>query len=85
MTLLSKLAQKNNSTVIFTYAKRLQDGSGFKIIFRAASEDISQLSLEESVAVINSNIEQLIRETPYQYQWTYKRFKEQPEGHASAY
>lgn len=85
MTLLSKLAAKNNSVVIFTYAKRLEDNSGFNIIFRQASEDISQLELEESVAVINLNIEQLIRETPYQYQWTYKRFKEQPEGMPSIY
>lgn len=85
MTLLSKLAQKNNAVVIFAYAKRLKDSSGFEIIFREASQDISRLPLEESVAEINKNIEKLIRETPYQYQWTYKRFKEQPEGQPSIY
>ena len=85
MTLLSKLAQRNNATVIFTYAKRLDDDSGFKIIFREASQEISQLNIEESVVEINFNIEKLIRETPHQYQWTYKRFKEQPEGTPSVY
>jgi len=85
MTLLSKLAKKNNAVVIFTYAKRLQDSSGFEIIFRDASEDFTKLELEDSVAQLNLNIEKLIRETPYQYQWTYKRFKEQAEGKPSVY
>jgi len=85
MTLLSKLAQKNNAVVIFTYAKRLEDSSGFEIIFREAGEDLSQLELEKSVTQMNIDIEQLIRETPYQYQWTYKRFKEKMDGQASVY
>jgi len=85
MTLLSKLAKKNNAVVIFTYAKRLQDSSGFEIIFREAGKDLSQLELEDSVTQMNLDIEKLIRETPYQYQWTYKRFKEQAEGKPSVY
>jgi len=85
MTLLSKLAKKNNAVVIFTYAKRLQDSSGFEIIFREASEDFTKLELEDSVAQLNLDIEKLIRETPHQYQWTYKRFKEQAEGKPSVY
>ena len=85
MTLLNKLAQKSGATVLFTYAKRLEDSSGFEIIFRQADKDLSQLSLEDSVTEMNLNIEKLIRETPHQYQWTYKRFKEQPEGCPSIY
>jgi len=85
MTLLSKLAKKNNAVVIFTYAKRLQDSSGFEIIFREASEDYTKLELEDSVVQLNLDIEKLIRETPHQYQWTYKRFKEQAEGQSSVY
>ncbi len=84
-TLLSKLAKKNNAVVIFTYTKRLEDSSGFKIIFREAGKDLSKLGLEDSVAQMNLDIEKLIRETPYQYQWTYKRFKEQEEGKPSVY
>lgn len=85
MTLLSKLASKNNACVIFTYAKRLEDNSGFKLIFREATKDLSRLPLQESITEMNLNIEKLIRETPQQYQWTYKRFKEQPEGSPSIY
>jgi len=85
MTLLSKLAKKNNAVVIFAYAKRLQDSSGFEIIFREASEDFTQLELEDSVNQLNLDIEKIIRETPHQYQWTYKRFKEQEEGKPSVY
>ena len=85
MTLLPKLAKKTNAVVLFTYAQRLPDSSGFKLIFRAASEDLASLELDAAVRRMNLDLEQLIREQPDQYQWTYKRFKRQPEGAASIY
>lgn len=85
MTLLSKLASKNNACVIFSYAKRLEDDSGFKLVFRAAEQDLSQLPLQQSVEAMNLDIEKLIRETPQQYQWTYKRFKLRPPGEPPLY
>lgn len=85
MTLLPKLAKKTNAVVLFTYAKRLEDSSGFKLIFRQASQDIATLELDEALIQMNLDVEKLIRETPQQYQWTYKRFKKQPEGSAGIY
>lgn len=85
MTLLPKLAKKTNAVVLYTYAKRLDDSSGFKIIFREASQDMATLELDEALKQMNLDIEKLIRETPHQYQWTYKRFKKQPEGSPSIY
>ena len=85
MTLLPKLAKKTNAVVLFTYAQRLEDSSGFKLIFREASEDLAALELEQAAIQMNLDIERLIRENPHQYQWTYKRFKKQPEGSDSIY
>ncbi|VAW62665.1 Lipid A biosynthesis lauroyl acyltransferase [hydrothermal vent metagenome] len=85
MTLLPKLAKKNNAVVLFTYAKRLENSRGFKMVFRAAGADIAKLEPEQAAIQMNLDVEKLIRETPHQYQWTYKRFKKQPEGSASVY
>jgi len=85
MTLLPKLAKKTNAVVLYTYAQRLKDSSGFKLIFREASKDLATMALEPATAQMNSDVEKLIRETPHQYQWTYKRFKRRPEGEKSIY
>jgi len=85
MTLLPKLAKKTNSVVLFTYAQRLENGQGFKLIFREASADLAALELEQATIQMNLDVEKLIRENPHQYQWTYKRFKKQPEGCPSIY
>lgn len=85
MTLLSKLASKTGACVIYAYARRNADSSGFKLIFRAANQDLSQLPLQQSVEAMNRDIEMLIRETPQQYQWTYKRLKQRPPGEPPIY
>ncbi len=85
MTLLPKLAIKNDSVVVYTYAQRLDKGRGFKLIFRSASKDLAKLTLEEATHQMNLDLEALIREKPEQYQWTYKRFRRYPVGCKSIY
>ena len=85
MTLLPKLAKKTNAVVLFTYAERLKDSSGFKLIFREAGKDLATLETEQATIQMNLDVEKLIRENPHQYQWTYKRFKKQPDGCKSIY
>jgi Kdo2-lipid IVA lauroyltransferase/acyltransferase len=85
MTLLPKLAKKTNAVVLYAYAQRLDNSSGFKMIFRESSEDLATLDLEQAAIQMNKDVEKLIRETPHQYQWTYKRFKRRPEGETSIY
>jgi len=85
MTLLPKLAKKTNAVVIYVYAKRLHNDSGFKLIFREASKDLATMELEPATVQMNMDVEKLIRETPHQYQWTYKRFKVRPPGEDSLY
>jgi KDO2-lipid IV(A) lauroyltransferase len=77
MTLISRLAKKTDAIVIMAYAKRLSAGLGYEIVFTALDK-INEGSQEDSVAYLNSEIEKCIRQLPEQYQWSYKRFRQQP-------
>lgn len=80
MTLLSKLAQKTACEVIYAFAKRLPRAQGFEINFIAATDNNDRQDLQHSVQLMNNDIEKIVRTEPEQYQWTYKRFKAQPDG-----
>lgn len=84
-TLLSRLAQKTNAVVIFTYAERLSWGRGYALHFLPAPEGINNPDLQQSVAAVNQGVEMCVRECPQQYQWGYRRFKNQPPGTPSFY
>jgi KDO2-lipid IV(A) lauroyltransferase len=75
MTLLAKLAKKNNAKVVMLWAKRLDKGQGFDLI----AEPIDILTGADDVlghvSKMNSAIEALVRQCPEQYLWSYRRFK----------
>lgn len=75
MTLLAKLAKKNNAKVVMLWAKRLDKGQGFDLI----AEPIDILSdaqdILAQVSKMNAAIETLVRQCPEQYLWSYRRFK----------
>ena len=74
MTLLVKLAKKNNAKVILTWAERLSFGRGFKLNLEPV--DITSSDNEiENLHYMNSVIENLVSIKPEQYLWSYKRFK----------
>jgi KDO2-lipid IV(A) lauroyltransferase len=74
MTLLVKLAKKNNAKVILTWAERLSFGRGFKLNLEPV--DITSSDNEiENLNNMNSVIENLVLIKPEQYLWSYKRFK----------
>jgi Kdo2-lipid IVA lauroyltransferase/acyltransferase len=79
MVLLSRLVQKRQSTVLFSFAERLPDGMGFHLHFLPADEAIYSQNLEESITAMNQGVERCITHCPAQYQWSYKRFRRQPE------
>ena len=64
--------------MVMAYAKRLANGLGYEIVFTTLDK-INEGSQEDSVAYLNSEIEKCIRQLPEQYQWSYKRFRQQPE------
>ena len=85
MVLLSRLAAKTSAPVIFSYAQRLPRGRGYHLHFMPAPPAISQPPLEQSVTIMNNMVETLVRQTPEQYQWGYKRFRTRPAGESEIY
>ena len=75
MTLLVKIAKKNDLQVLLFWAKRLPKGGGYELNLEPVDLNINGDALEEQVASMNLCIETLIRKMPEQYMWSYKRFK----------
>ena len=74
MTLIQRLQLRTGAPVIVMYAERLEKDNGFKLHFRRISRP---LSADDLIAAreINAAMEQLIRECPSQYLWSYNRYK----------
>ena len=75
MTLLARLAKKHNAQVLMFWAKRLENGRGYDLNFEPVDLSINGDDLESYVKVMNKSIESLVRKTPEQYMWSYRRFK----------
>jgi KDO2-lipid IV(A) lauroyltransferase len=75
MTLLAKIANKNDLQVLMFWAKRLPKGKGYELNLEPVELDLNGDNLEDHVASMNHCIEDLIRKIPEQYMWSYKRFK----------
>jgi len=75
MTLLAKLAVKNNAKVVMLWAKRLDKGVGFDLIVEPIDITTGNEDLLSQVSKMNGAIETLVRQCPEQYLWSYRRFK----------
>lgn len=82
-TLVHRFAQRAQPVVLLSTAQRV--AGGFRIRFLRVDPGIGSADVVTSVAVMNSAIEQLVREEPAQYQWEYKRFKKPPAGSVDIY
>ncbi len=85
MTLLSRLSQKSNATVLCCYAERLPRGRGFAIHFLPADAELYEKDMLTSATALNRMVEQSIHQIPDQYQWGYKRFRSRTEGDKDFY
>jgi KDO2-lipid IV(A) lauroyltransferase len=85
MTLLPKLAARSGATVLVSYAERLAWGRGYRIHFLPVDGAVNEKDELAAVTALNQAVEQAIRQSPAQYQWSYKRFRSRPEGEASLY
>lgn len=65
---------------VFLHAVRLEDGSGFRVIFEAVPEAMYSSDPEVSVAAMSQVVERYVRRWPSQYMWSMKRFKKRPAG-----
>ncbi|UXY15297.1 lysophospholipid acyltransferase family protein [Chitiniphilus purpureus] len=78
MTLLSRLACASHATVLLCCAERLSWGRGYRIHIRPLSDRFSG-EAQADAALLNADIEALIRLAPAQYLWSYNRYK-RPAG-----
>ena len=85
MLLVNRLVRRTGAKVVFCYAERLAAGRGFHIHFRSAADGISAADPELAARTLNLGVEACVRQLPDQYQWSYKRFKEQPAGRITPY
>jgi len=85
MVLLPKLAQRNQSTVLYSYTERLRWGRGFRMHFIPVDDGIFEKDKLKSTTTLNKGLETCIRKKPGQYWWSYKRFNVVPEGEVSPY
>jgi KDO2-lipid IV(A) lauroyltransferase len=85
MLLVNRLIHRTGAKVVFCYAERLTAGRGFHIHFLPASDALGDSDPQRAAAALNQGIETCVRLLPEQYQWSYKRFKDQPEGTANPY
>ena len=94
MTLLTRLLRKTGSRAVVAYTRRVipeQQGTGaqgeagtkshgFEIVFMTPDPRIYAADDAESLQGLNASIEAAVRQDPAIYQWSYKRFKRQPDG-----
>lgn len=67
--------------IAFTgHAIRLEDGSGYKVIFEEVPEELYSSDTSEGAAVMGKIIENCVTRWPTQYMWSMKRFKNRPDG-----
>ncbi len=85
MLLINSLAQRTDTAIIMSFAERLADGTGYKLHILPAPIGIDNTDKLIAATALNQGVEECVRLAPAQYQWTYKRFKYQPDGKPSPY
>lgn len=85
MTLVSKLMQRTGAKVLITYAERLENAQGFRIVVRQTEPGLDSKDAVAATTALNHTIEQCIRSIPGQYQWEYKRMRHRPAGEINPY
>ena len=85
MTLVNRLAKKTGAPVFIIAFVRTGEKPGYRVIGQLADEEIAAPDSNIAARSLNRGIEKCVRQYPAQYQWTYRRFKPQPDGAQSPY
>ncbi|MBS3804810.1 MAG: lysophospholipid acyltransferase family protein [Oleiphilaceae bacterium] len=85
MTLVSKLVQKSGARPLMTFAQRLKNSEGFRIVIRECEPGLADPDPVAATTALNQSVENCVREIPEQYQWEYKRFRRRPPGQPNPY
>ena len=74
MTLVGRLAQTSQATILMVFAERLPDGMGYEITYTPFASPIPT-DKEQFAHLQNQAVEALVRQRPAQYLWSYNRYK----------
>ena len=85
MTLVNRLIQKTGANVLITFAERLPNGNGFRLIVEEAVPGNGDSDPVVAATALNQSVEKVIRMAPAQYQWEYKRLRHRPPGNPNPY
>ncbi|KAF1004165.1 MAG: Lipid A biosynthesis lauroyltransferase [Luteibacter sp.] len=85
ITATHHLARMSGAAVIPFYHRRLPDDTGYVMRLGAPLPDVPSKDAALDTAVVNAQIEQMVREAPEQYLWVHKRFKTRPPGEPRIY
>ena len=80
MTLLARLAGRTDPTVLFVVSERLPRARGWRVHFVAAEPGIGDADKVRAATALNRSVERCVALCPEQYLWSYRRFRELPEG-----
>jgi len=80
MTLLAKLAGRTDPSVLFVVAERLPRARGWRVHFVEPEPGIGDADPLRATTALNRSVERCIALCPEQYLWSYRRFRELPEG-----
>ncbi|HSO08335.1 MAG TPA: lysophospholipid acyltransferase family protein [Pelomicrobium sp.] len=74
MTLAARLAQATGAPVIIVFARRLPRGAGYALSFTPLAQPLAH-EAAAAARQVNAALEDLIRQCPEQYLWSYNRYK----------
>ena len=82
---LARLARLSGARVVPCVARERPDRQGFEARFYPAWDNFPSDAPYADTLRMNAFVEDRVRETPWQYLWTHKRFKTRPPGMGEVY
>ncbi|UZE97372.1 lysophospholipid acyltransferase family protein [Alkalimarinus alittae] len=82
--LIGEMASTTPAYLLCCYAKRMSDGR-YSVVLKPANDLVRDPDPAIAATALNKSIEQCILDCPEQYQWSYKRFRTQPETNINFY
>jgi KDO2-lipid IV(A) lauroyltransferase len=84
-TVVNRLARMTGAMVVPVYVARLPDNAGYQVTFESPLPDFPGPDTSADTRRLNQLIERWIERYPEQYDWSFARFRERPEGEPPFY
>ena len=81
----ARLAHQHACPVLCAWAERLAHGRGFILHIEPLDRAIGDADPVQAAAVMNRELERIIRQKPEQYWWSHPRFRYRPKGEPAIY